>query len=640
MLGVLAGLMLVVGGLALIGPGPASAASAADGKAYVTNYFSNDVSVIDTSTNTVVATVAVGSNPQDVAVTPDGSRAYVVNTGEDTVSVIDTATNMVVATILLAGGSAPTGVALTPDGTRAYVTNTGSDTVSVIDTATNTVVATVAVGAGPQGVAVTPDGTRVYTANNFDSTVSVIDTATNTVVATVAVGASPRDVAVSPDGTRAYVNNLDSNTVSVIDTATNTVVATVAVVYPGGVAVSPDGARAYVTSGDTNTVSVIDTATNTVVATVPVGASPFAVAVSPDGTRAYVTNLGSNTVSVIDTATNTVVATVGVDSFPIAVAVRPAPHGKATPTIATQASPGNLLGAPVHDTATVSGGASPTGTVTFQLFSDAGCATQVFTSTNPLGSGTATSDTFTPAAAGTYRFIASYSGDASNSAVTSACGAANESVVIAPFSPPPFSRTITGDFLGPLTVNAGESVLITNARVVGPVTVNPGGALTVVNSQISGGIVANGPSFFSVCGSQVSGPSTTPGRGIVVSNAAVPPWRQSECILACTPDLPGSSGVLRFCGACQSKGGDGGCSAGHWSSGAPPEAEGPRNHHGHGRGGRGGVPAAQVQSVHRIVSRVDIPVRVAVANHHLHPLDRVGSVHLVDQPVADPYSYL
>ncbi len=84
------------------------------------------------------------------------------------------------------------------------------------------------------------------------------------------------------------------------------------------------------------------------------------------------------------------------------------------------------------------------------------------------------------------------------------------------------TRTVTGDFTGPLTVNAGESVVITNARVVGPVTVNPGGALTVVNSQISRGIVANAPSFFSVCGSQVAAPSTTPIQGIVVSNAAVP----------------------------------------------------------------------------------------------------------------------
>ena len=43
------------------------------------NLFSNNVSVIDTATNTVVATVAVGSSPFGVAVNPAGTRAYVTD---------------------------------------------------------------------------------------------------------------------------------------------------------------------------------------------------------------------------------------------------------------------------------------------------------------------------------------------------------------------------------------------------------------------------------------------------------------------------------------------------------------------------------------------------------------------------------
>lgn len=53
----------------------------------------------------------------------------------------------------------------------------------------------------------------------------------------------------------------------------------------------------------------------------------------------------------------------------------------ANPTISTQASAGGILGTPVHDVATVTGGSGPTGTVTFRLHSDAVCMTQVFTST-------------------------------------------------------------------------------------------------------------------------------------------------------------------------------------------------------------------------------------------------------------------
>ena len=117
-------------------------------RVYVTSNSANNVSVIDTGSNTVVATVAVGGGPQGVAVNPTGTRAYVANSGPNTVSVIDTATNTVIATVS-AGGTTPIGTTVTPDGTRLYVVNRDSNAVAVIDTSTNTVVATVAVGTAP-----------------------------------------------------------------------------------------------------------------------------------------------------------------------------------------------------------------------------------------------------------------------------------------------------------------------------------------------------------------------------------------------------------------------------------------------------------------------------------------------------------
>jgi YVTN family beta-propeller protein len=131
--------------------------------------------------------------------TPGGTQTYVTSPGGGTVSVIDTATNSVVATISLGISQNPFGVAITPDGTRAYVTiNFPNNFVSVIDTATNTVVTTIPVGVGPTGVAITPDGTRAYVTNNDSDTVSVIDTTTNTVVATIPVGVGPVGVAITP----------------------------------------------------------------------------------------------------------------------------------------------------------------------------------------------------------------------------------------------------------------------------------------------------------------------------------------------------------------------------------------------------------------------------------------------------------
>ncbi len=282
-----------------VGSYPIGVAVSPDGTtAYITNYGSNSVSVINTATNTVTATIAVGSSPVGVAVSPHGTTAYITSYGGNSVSVINTATNRVTATIAV--GSSPWGVAVSPDGTTAYSADAGGSSVSVINTATNTVTATIAVGSTPYGVAFSPDGTTAYITNAGGSSVSVINTATNTVTATITVGSRPWGVAVSLDGTTAYTGNVNSNSVSVINTATNTVTATIAVgFYPFGVAVSPDGTTAYTANQGGSSVSVINTATNTVTATIAVGSFPREVAVSPDGTTAYITNYGSNSVSVI-----------------------------------------------------------------------------------------------------------------------------------------------------------------------------------------------------------------------------------------------------------------------------------------------------------------------------------------------------
>jgi YVTN family beta-propeller protein len=76
--------------------------------AYITNGASNNVTVIDTATNTVVgAPIAVGAGPFGIAVNQTGTRVYVTNFFSDSVSVIDTATNTVVGTPIAVGSTPP-----------------------------------------------------------------------------------------------------------------------------------------------------------------------------------------------------------------------------------------------------------------------------------------------------------------------------------------------------------------------------------------------------------------------------------------------------------------------------------------------------------------------------------------------------
>src|SRR5262249_28712038 len=107
--------------------------------------------------------------------------------------------------------------------------------------------------------------------------------------------------------------------------------------------------------------------------------------------------------------------------------------GKKLPAVSTQASAPVTVGGSIHDTVTLAGGFAPTGTITVKVFgpNDATCTGPVlFTDsiTGDKGNGLYPSPAHAIDHAGTYRFVASYTGDGNNQAVSGACNDANESV--------------------------------------------------------------------------------------------------------------------------------------------------------------------------------------------------------------------
>lgn len=287
----------------------------------------------------VSATIAVGGNPQGVAVNPATSTVYVANTdASGTVSVISEQTRTVTATIPV--GISPEEVAVNPATNMVYVTNMGGGTVSVISGQANTVVATIPVGTSnnpePRGIAVNPGTNTIYVANQNDGTVSVISGQTNTVVATIAVGppgtAEPVGVAVNPATSTVYVANPVCCTkafgITVIDARANTVTATISAgsnSNPHFVAADPQTDTIYATNPQVpNTVSVINGQTNRVTASIPVGDIPQGVAVNPASSAIYVANEFSGTVSAISGPTQKVIATVPVGTDPFGITANPA----------------------------------------------------------------------------------------------------------------------------------------------------------------------------------------------------------------------------------------------------------------------------------------------------------------------------
>lgn len=270
----------------------------------------------------IVATIAVGQEPQGVAVNPVTNRIYVTN-GLYYVTVIDGATNAVIATVTT-GGDYAIAIAVNTTTNRIYVTNLESGNVSVIDGTLNTLTTTIDVGENPTGIAVNPSTNRIYVVNSGPpSSISVIDGSTNTVVSTINIIADMfSGIAVNPVTNRFYTGIEIDGLVSVRNGVNNSEIGTVAAgVSPTDIAVNPVTNRIYVANWVSNDVTVIDGSTDTVSATIPVGTRPGSVAVNTYSNMVYVANWLSSTLSVINGADNTLVFTVPLVLGPASVAV-------------------------------------------------------------------------------------------------------------------------------------------------------------------------------------------------------------------------------------------------------------------------------------------------------------------------------
>lgn len=155
-------------------PNPHWIEVSADGRwGYTANHESNQVSVLDLQDGgRVLITLPAGTSPHSVAISPDGTRVAVTNFNSDDVTLIDTVANTVVGTIGV--GDNPQDVTYAPDGRHFYTADVESDTITVVDTETLEVTARVPAGDGPTSVDVAPDGLKAYVTNLNSATVTLL----------------------------------------------------------------------------------------------------------------------------------------------------------------------------------------------------------------------------------------------------------------------------------------------------------------------------------------------------------------------------------------------------------------------------------------------------------------------------------
>ena len=318
---------------------PDRAVSAQD-RFYTSDQFSNTVSVIDPSTNTLLGVIKLGDpTPANLSplyrgqllvhgmgFSPDRRTLAVVSIGSNSVSFIDTATNAVKHTAYV--GRSPHEAFFRPDGREVWVSVRGEDYIAVLDGTTFKETGRIAVPNGPGMTIFSPDGKYGYVCSSFSPETVVIDTRSKRIVGRVKQD-SPfcPDIAATPDGKQVWLTLKDVGRVMVFDAkppfAVLKTIDTGPITNHVNIARTPKGQFAYVTVGTQNIVRVFRTDDFSEIASVPVGALPHGLWPSGDGSRMYVGLENDDAVAVIDTATNKVIATIPIGQGPQGVAYVP-----------------------------------------------------------------------------------------------------------------------------------------------------------------------------------------------------------------------------------------------------------------------------------------------------------------------------
>ena len=176
---------------------------------YVTNEGSGDLTVIDATAQSAVATIRLGKRPRGLKASPDHTRLYVALSGspiagpgvdEKTLPPADKSADGIGVFDLLQGkllkvlpsGSDPETVAVSADGTQVFVANEDAALASIVDVADGHIAHTFKIGDEPEGTGVTPDGRQLWVTSEEDGAVFVIDLEKHTLVKSIKVGPRPR----------------------------------------------------------------------------------------------------------------------------------------------------------------------------------------------------------------------------------------------------------------------------------------------------------------------------------------------------------------------------------------------------------------------------------------------------------------
>jgi YVTN family beta-propeller protein len=262
---------------------------------YIGLYNSNQVIVLDGSTNEIIARIDVPVHPYDLEVNQLANKVYVAHHMNDgfQVSVIDGSTNKVIRTAL----------------------QTQDEVHLAIDQESNLLFAKQAHSFS----------------NSTDTSIFLIDGTTDKLIRTVTIEKSTGPIIFDQNGKLLYVLNYNNtNQIAIFDSAIERQTILSAGNSPIAMVINQDTNTLYVLNSGiaeeqypAGFVSVIDSSTNQLVANVTVGLNPSAITLNPSLNRIYVAEFTAQRISIIDGNTDRVEEIIQIEGHPESVISNP-----------------------------------------------------------------------------------------------------------------------------------------------------------------------------------------------------------------------------------------------------------------------------------------------------------------------------
>ena len=284
---------------------------------YVSNQFSNTVSIIDSERGEVLKIVPLESSPHGIDYNILSSKIYVSLVGNDAIAILDSNTGQKIHTIN--NVPSPLGIKVVPSEEVFYVANSEESTVSKYSTISDDLKEVIHVGRGPYSFALDENHKKLYVTNINNDTISVINVykdyekAKDDSIAnkldynftahdkrndkdvtiphtlpqrTIKVGDKPIGISVDTTENKIYVANVNNDTISILDGKSNYTHTQICVrdknntnnnhkndcedVNPIGITVVPKTNMIFTSNVNSNSVSVMNGTTNTIIKEIPI----------------------------------------------------------------------------------------------------------------------------------------------------------------------------------------------------------------------------------------------------------------------------------------------------------------------------------------------------------------------------------